>query len=377
MKQQDLMNLSASERIDYIEARWKFMIQEIEKIGGQWKYTSPSGMSDCNLTLDMGSMRFVLRDESCRFFTFFGKFSSDSGMPQHGEFIDDVRRYYFVGRFWAGEKPERCVRSPNSPMPSSKKIFQDYQSSPPPISKRSQYECPSDSQDVVDVRYNEYCSCDCCKRTFSRHKKQPILKRHGYGQMAFEDGRFYDGQFHNDQYHGTGTFHWADGRCYRGEYKYGHKHGRGKLSHSNGMFHVGQYFQSRRHGFGVAYSPQRGAWYCGFYEDDARHGHGMVLFDDPHIDKVRWRQGQWAHNRPCGRFTGVLNDFTPFEEIYNNEGKMTSERSLVMENLKEQLGRTFQDFCDIIVVCTFVGGVNYSNVEKQPALKDESNEETV
>ena len=235
MKQEDLFGKTVSERNEYIHDRWDFMVREIMRFSTKGKYTAPSGMEDCRIKYDLGT-KCVLRDEMERYFTFFGKLSSDSGMPEHGELFEDVKRYYFVGRLWAGEKPERAIRSPRSPMPTSKMIYQGFQSPPPP--KRSHYECPSESPQRHGVP-QEYCSCDCCKRTFTNHSKLPILKRHGNGQLVFEDGRFYDGQFHNDLYHGNGIFCWPDGQRYSGEYRNGLKHGRGKYTHPNGQFHIG------------------------------------------------------------------------------------------------------------------------------------------
>ena len=42
---------------------------------------------------------------------------------------------------------------------------------------------------------------------------------HGFGVLAWKDGKKYEGEFINDKRDGTGTFSWQDGRQYIGEWK--------------------------------------------------------------------------------------------------------------------------------------------------------------
>ena len=53
---------------------------------------------------------------------------------------------------------------------------------------------------------------------------------HGYGQLAWPDGRQYEGDFFNDMKHGQGTFQWPDGRIYTGWWHKGRQHGTGVLT---------------------------------------------------------------------------------------------------------------------------------------------------
>ena len=38
--------------------------------------------------------------------------------------------------------------------------------------------------------------------------------KNGYGEIKWENGPKYAGNFSNDQLHGKGTYYWKDGRVY-------------------------------------------------------------------------------------------------------------------------------------------------------------------
>ena len=56
---------------------------------------------------------------------------------------------------------------------------------------------------------------------------------HGYGELKWEDGRLYQGNFLNDKKHGAGIFSWIDGRKYDGQWQLGKQHGFGIYNSSN------------------------------------------------------------------------------------------------------------------------------------------------
>lgn len=41
---------------------------------------------------------------------------------------------------------------------------------------------------------------------------------HGSGELIYEDGRRYKGQFSNDKKHGQGIYTWANGKSYNGQW---------------------------------------------------------------------------------------------------------------------------------------------------------------
>ncbi|NQN86431.1 hypothetical protein HO997_00630 [Streptococcus suis] len=55
-------------------------------------------------------------------------------------------------------------------------------------------------------------------------------KMNGQGQLTFENGDSYQGQFKNGIFHGQGTYTSASGWVYTGEFKNGYADGKGKLT---------------------------------------------------------------------------------------------------------------------------------------------------
>ena len=49
----------------------------------------------------------------------------------------------------------------------------------------------------------------------------------GKGKMQWPDGKYYEGDYVNDNKEGLGEFHWPDGKWYRGEWLNGKQHGDG------------------------------------------------------------------------------------------------------------------------------------------------------
>jgi hypothetical protein len=57
---------------------------------------------------------------------------------------------------------------------------------------------------------------------------------HGFGVHTWEDGRSYEGNYHNDKKHGYGKYKWPDGRVFEGEWVNGKREGRGKIINRQG-----------------------------------------------------------------------------------------------------------------------------------------------
>ena len=69
---------------------------------------------------------------------------------------------------------------------------------------------------------------------------------HGKGLFLWEDGRRYEGDYHNDHKHGHGVFTWPDGRIYDGEWLDGRQHGTGVYTSSDGKVRQGQWADGKR-----------------------------------------------------------------------------------------------------------------------------------
>ena len=56
----------------------------------------------------------------------------------------------------------------------------------------------------------------------------------GQGEMLYEDGRFYKGEFQNDKKHGKGILFLPNGRKIEGTWILGKQEGQGKYINKNG-----------------------------------------------------------------------------------------------------------------------------------------------
>ena len=58
---------------------------------------------------------------------------------------------------------------------------------------------------------------------------------HGKGEMVYEDGRSYVGEYYNDKKHGHGSYKWPNsGKVYEGGWMNGKQHGRARFTNASG-----------------------------------------------------------------------------------------------------------------------------------------------
>lgn len=92
-------------------------------------------------------------------------------------------------------------------------------------------------------------------------------ERHGFGVLAWEDGRRYEGEFELGLLQGHASMTWPDGRMYNGQYVQNKKHGVGVFSWPDGRRYSGQWVEGRREGRGV-YTNARGETLYGQWAED-------------------------------------------------------------------------------------------------------------
>ncbi|CAI5654101.1 MORN repeat-containing protein 4 isoform X1 [Oreochromis niloticus] len=80
-------------------------------------------------------------------------------------------------------------------------------------------------------------------------------RRHGDGQLKFQDGTCYTGQFENGLFHGSGVLLFTDGSRYEGEFAHGKFHGTGVFSRYDGMKFEGEFKDGRVEGYGLLTFP--------------------------------------------------------------------------------------------------------------------------
>ncbi|KAK5854006.1 hypothetical protein PBY51_015110 [Eleginops maclovinus] len=80
-------------------------------------------------------------------------------------------------------------------------------------------------------------------------------RRHGVGQLKFQDGTCFSGQFENGLFHGFGVLLFTDGSRYEGEFAHGKFQGAGVFSRCDGMKFEGEFKDGRVEGYGLLTFP--------------------------------------------------------------------------------------------------------------------------
>lgn len=88
------------------------------------------------------------------------------------------------------------------------------------------------------------------------------------GELVYEDGRYYKGQYKDSIKHGKGSQLLKEGVYYEGDFNYGKKEGKGVLIWADGNSYEGEFFKDFQDGNGVFYDKKknkkkRGIWNLG------------------------------------------------------------------------------------------------------------------
>ena len=114
--------------------------------------------------------------------------------------------------------------------------------------------------------------------------------RHGPGEIIWENGDRYSGNFFNGNRDGEGTLWFADKSEYSGSWSCNLMHGRGTRRFSNGDVYTGEYKDGKRCGFGKLFF-KSGALYVGNWKDDLVHGKGKYFFTNGKCFEGTFRDG--------------------------------------------------------------------------------------
>uniref|UniRef100_A0A672T066 Alsin Rho guanine nucleotide exchange factor ALS2 n=1 Tax=Sinocyclocheilus grahami TaxID=75366 RepID=A0A672T066_SINGR len=185
-------------------------------------------------------------------------------------------------------------------------------------------------------------------------------KPHGRGVVKWPDGRMYTGTFKNgledgfgdyvvpnknlnscDHYqgqwkdgkiYGFGTFRYASGEIYEGSFQDNMRHGHGmlrsgKLNSTSPSVFIGQWQYDKKSGYGVFDDITRGEKYMGMWLDDQRQGNGVVV-----TQFGLYYEGAFNNNKMMG--TGVLlsEDDTTFEGDFSEDWTLNGKGVLTMPN---------------------------------------------
>uniref|UniRef100_A0A8B9UQT6 Alsin Rho guanine nucleotide exchange factor ALS2 n=1 Tax=Anas zonorhyncha TaxID=75864 RepID=A0A8B9UQT6_9AVES len=149
-------------------------------------------------------------------------------------------------------------------------------------------------------------------------QEPPISRSAKY--TFYKDSRFkdavYDGRWLSGKPHGRGTLKWADGRMYSGTFRTGLEDGYGEYRVPNKALnkddhYVGYWKEGKMCGHGV-YSYATGEVYEGCFQDNMRHGHGLLRSGKLTSSSPSMFIGQWTMDKKSGY--GVFDDITRGEK---------------------------------------------------------------
>ena len=104
-------------------------------------------------------------------------------------------------------------------------------------------------------------------------------KKKEYVNIAFPDGRTYEGEWKMGNPNGQGEFIYPNLGKYVGEFKDGFPHGKGEFTWSNGRKYEGLYSEGKPHGRGTEVFPD-GKKYVGEYKEGRWNGIGTITYSD-------------------------------------------------------------------------------------------------
>lgn len=185
-------------------------------------------------------------------------------------------------------------------------------------------------------------------------------KPHGRGILKWPDGKMYSGMFRNGLEDGYGEYkipnkvlnkedhyvgHWKEGKmCGQGIYSYAsgevfegcfqdnmrHGHGllrSGKLTSSSPSMFIGQWVMDKKAGYGVFDDITRGEKYMGMWQDDVCQGNGIVV-----TQFGLYYEGNFHLNKMMGNGVLLSEDDTIYEGEFSDDWTLSGKGTLTMPN---------------------------------------------
>ncbi|KAM4697842.1 alsin [Rhinophrynus dorsalis] len=185
-------------------------------------------------------------------------------------------------------------------------------------------------------------------------------KPHGRGVLSWPDGRIYSGTFRNgledgygefkipnkilnkeDRYLGQwkdgkmcghGTYWYANGEVYEGFFQDNMRHGHGllrsgKLTSTSPSIFIGQWVMDKKTGYGVFDDITRGEKFMGMWQDDVRQGNGLVV-----TQFGLYYEGAFNLNKMMGIGVLLSEDDTVYEGEFSDDWTLNGKGVLKMSN---------------------------------------------
>ncbi|XP_039613756.1 alsin [Polypterus senegalus] len=185
-------------------------------------------------------------------------------------------------------------------------------------------------------------------------------KPYGRGVLKWPDGRVYSGTFKNgledgfgdlivpnktlikdDHYrgqwrdgkmHGYGIYKYSTGEVYEGSFQENMRHGHGilrsgKLTSSSPSMFIGQWVQDKKTGYGVFDDITRGEKYMGTWQEDVRHGIGVVV-----TQFGLYYEGAFSGNKMMGHGLLLSEDDTSYRGDFQDDWTLSGKGTLTLPN---------------------------------------------
>lgn len=127
---------------------------------------------------------------------------------------------------------------------------------------------------------------------------------YGNGQMTYESGRIYSGDWVSGSWHGKGVLLNPNGDRYEGEFVLDSRHGHGTYYWENGDVYTGNFYEDKRRGHGK-FSFHNGNVYEGEFIDGLFEGVGRYKFQGGYYDG-EWKQGKYEGQGELKLASGVV-----------------------------------------------------------------------
>jgi len=137
----------------------------------------------------------------------------------------------------------------------------------------------------------------------------------GQVRVIYMNGEYYEGEYHQDQLHGKGTFLSCNGSMYQGSWRSGKRCGKGKETWPDGAVYTGDFEDEFKHGRGV-FRWADGSTYEGDFKRNELDGFGHYIWAD-----LKEYTGTWKNNKMHGKGIYRWPDGRRYEGEFKNDVK--------------------------------------------------------
>ncbi|MGH0133524.1 UNVERIFIED_CONTAM: hypothetical protein FKN15_052980 [Acipenser sinensis] len=242
---------------------------------------------------------------------------------------------------------------PDFPMPGSGSV----QRPEPPISRTAKYTFYKDSR-LKEATY---------EGRWLAGKPNGNFGEYIVPNKALDKEDHYQGHWKEGKMHGYGTCKYSTGEVYEGSFQDNMRHGHGILrsgkltSYSPSMF-IGQWVKDKKTGYGVFDDITRGEKYMGMWQDDLRHGNGVIV-----TQSGLYYEGAFSSNKMIGCGILLSEDDTRYEGEFIDDWTLNGKGTLTMPN---------GDYFEGIFSSEWGTGLKVAGTYFKPNLYDTDKEKT-